>query len=159
PAGAVPGLIGVREVDDLLVLIDGIPAGGAFIPQLEAISLTNVERIEVLRGAAPVYFGTTAFAGTINVIHYSAGSADRAAAGRFGSYQSGGVSGSAVLSSGRVRQSVGAELTTDTFSGERADARRAQTFWRLAAPLAGGTFHADVDLLALRQSPNSPAPI
>src|SRR5262245_65633914 len=27
PAGAVPGLIGVREVDDLLLLIDGIPAG------------------------------------------------------------------------------------------------------------------------------------
>src|SRR5262245_32263927 len=53
PAGAVPGLLGVREVDDLLILIDGIPAGGAFIPQVEAISLNNVERIEVLRGAAP----------------------------------------------------------------------------------------------------------
>ena len=73
PASAVPGLLGVREVDDLLLLIDGIPAGGAFIPQVEAISLNNVERIEVLRGAAPVYFGTTAFAGTINVIHYAAG--------------------------------------------------------------------------------------
>ena len=73
PAGAVPGLLGVREVDDLLLLIDGIPAGGAFIPQIEAISLNNVERIEVLRGAAPVYFGTTAFAGTINVIHYARG--------------------------------------------------------------------------------------
>jgi outer membrane receptor protein involved in Fe transport len=55
-------------VDDLLLLIEGIPAGGAFIPQIEAISLNNVERIEVMRGAAPVYFGTTAFAGTINVI-------------------------------------------------------------------------------------------
>src|SRR5262245_31481240 len=86
PAGAVPGLLGVREVDDLLLLIDGIPAGGAFIPQIEAISLNNVERIEVMRGAAPVYFGTTAFAGTINVIHYAAGSADRATGVHFGSY-------------------------------------------------------------------------
>ena len=68
-----PACSGVREVDDLLLLIDGIPAGGAFIPQVEAISLNNVERIEVMRGAAPVYFGTTAFAGTINVIHYAAG--------------------------------------------------------------------------------------
>src|SRR5262249_39570597 len=33
PAASVPGLIGVREVDDLLLLVDGIPAGGAFIPQ------------------------------------------------------------------------------------------------------------------------------
>src|SRR5215467_14562954 len=72
PAAAVPGLLGVREVDDLLLLIDGVPAGGAFIPQVEAVSLNNVERIEMLRGAAPVYFGTTAFAGTINLIHYPA---------------------------------------------------------------------------------------
>src|SRR5262245_50009195 len=96
PAGAVPGLLGVREVDDLLILIDGIPAGGAFIPQVEAISLNNVERIEVLRGAAPVYYGTTAFAGTINVIHYPAGNADRVTAARYGSYRSGGVGGAAV---------------------------------------------------------------
>src|SRR4029077_593962 len=88
PAGAVPGLLGVREVDDLLLLIDGIPAGGAFIPQIEAISLNNVERIEVMRGAAPVYFGTTAFAGTLNVIHYAAGSADTAAGFHVGSYRS-----------------------------------------------------------------------
>src|SRR5262245_19638834 len=88
PAAAVPGLLGVREVDDLLLLIDGIPAGGAFIPQIEAISLNNVERIEVLRGAAPVYYGTTAFAGTINVIHYAAGTADAIAAFQVGSYQS-----------------------------------------------------------------------
>ena len=86
PAGAVPGLLGVREVDDLLLLIDGIPAGGAFIPQVEAISLNNVERIEVMRGAAPVYYGTTAFAGTINVIHYAAGSADKVTGFHFGSY-------------------------------------------------------------------------
>jgi outer membrane receptor protein involved in Fe transport len=159
PAGAVPGLIGVREVDDLLLLIDGIPAGGAFIPQIEAISLNNVERIEVMRGAAPVYYGTTAFAGTINVIHYAAGSADRVTGVHFGSYQSGGVGGAAVLSAGRVRQSVSAELTQDNFSGERADFRRAQGIWRLATQLGGGNFRADVDLLALRQQPNSPAPI
>jgi len=159
PAGSVPGLLGVREVDDLLLLIDGIPAGGAFIPQVEAISLNNVERIEVLRGAAPVYFGTTAFAGTINVIHYAAGSADRVTDVRFGSYQSGGVGGAAVLSAGRVRQSIGFELNQNNFSDERADYRRAQGIWRLASQLGGGSFRADVDLLALRQSPDSPAPI
>ena len=159
PAGAVPGLLGVREVDDLLLLIDGIPAGGAFIPQVEAISLNNVERIEVMRGAAPVYYGTTAFAGTINVIHYAAGSADRVTGVRFGSYQSGGITGAAVLSAGRVRQSLSAELTQNTFSGERADFGRAQGSWRLGTQLGGGTFRADVDVLALRQRPNSPAPI
>ena len=58
-----------------------------------------------------------------------------------------------------MRQSLSAELTQDNFSGERADFRRAQGIWRLATQLGGGKFRADVDLLALRQSPNSPAPI
>jgi iron complex outermembrane recepter protein len=159
PAAAVPGLLGIREVDDLLLLIDGIPAGGAFVPQIEAISLNNVERIEVLRGAAPVYFGTTAFAGTINVLHYAAGSADRVTDFHFGSYHSGGIGGAAVLSTGNVRQSLSVEVSHNNLSDERADYGRAQGIWRLASQLGGGRFRADVDLLALRQKPNSPAPI
>ena len=159
PAGAVPGLLGVREVDDLLLLIDGIPAGGAFIPQIEAISLNNVERIEVLRGAAPVYFGTTAFAGTLNVIHYAAGNADRVAGVRVGSYQSSGVGGAFVLSDGNVRQSISAEVNRNNLSDPRADFGRVQAIWRLGTKLGRGNLRADVDLLALRQHPNSPAPI
>jgi len=155
----VPGLLGVREVDDLLLLVDGIPAGGAFIPQFEAISLNNVERIEVMRGAAPVYFGTTAFAGTINVIHYAAGSADRVALFHVGSYGSSGAGAAAVLSSGRVRQSLSVEAAESNLSDPRADYGRAQAIWRLATQLGGGTLRADLDLLALRQKPNSPAPI
>jgi len=159
PAGAVPGLLGVREVDDLLLLVDGVPAGGAFIPQVEAISLNNVERIEVMRGSAPVYFGTTAFAGTINVIHYAAGRSERAASVRYGSRNSGGASFAEVLSAGRFRQSLSGELTDDKFSGLRAGARRGQATYRLATDLGRGRLTADLDLLALRQKPNSPLPI
>ncbi|HKB09749.1 MAG TPA: TonB-dependent receptor [Vicinamibacterales bacterium] len=159
PAAAVPGLVGVREIDDLLLLIDGIPAGGAFVPQIEAISLNNVERIEVMRGAAPVYFGTTAFAGTINVIHYAAGDADRVAVMRFGSYQSGGIGGAAVLSAGRVRQSISAEASRDGQSDDRAAYRRVQGVWRLATQLGPGRLRTDADVLALRQKPNSPTPL
>jgi iron complex outermembrane receptor protein len=159
PASAVPGLLGVREVDDLLLLIDGIPAGGAFIPQIEAVSLNNVERIEVMRGAAPVYFGTTAFAGTINVIHYAAGSAERAASFRYGSYGSGGVGAAAVLSSGAVRQSISGELSDDTMSDPRSGYRRAGGTWRLATQAGRGNLRADVDVLSLHQKPNSPTPL
>ncbi len=159
PAASVPGLLGVREVDDLLLLVDGIPAGGAFIPQFESISLNNVERIEVMRGAAPVYFGTTAFAGTINVVHYAAGNADRAAEFHAGSYGSSGIGGAAVLSNGAVRQSISAEASKDNLSDPRASYGRAQTIWRLATRVGGGTFRSDVDVLALRQKPNSPAPV
>ena len=159
PAAAVPGLLGVREVDDLLLLIDGIPAGGAFIPQIEAVSLNNVERIELLRGAAPVYFGTTAFAGTINVIHYPAGRADQAASFRYGSYNSGAFGGAAVLSNGAVRQSISAEVSDDKLSDDRAGYRRTQGSYRIASALGRGNFQADLDLLALRQKPTGPLPV
>src|SRR5215831_14304356 len=140
PAGAVPSLLGVREVDDLLLLIDGVPAGGAFIPQVEAVSLNNVERIEVMRGAAPVYFGTTAFAGTINVIHYGAGRSEESGSLRYGSYNSTGANFATVLSPGRLRQSVSGELSNDRLTGRRARFGRAQGTWRLAADVGRGTF-------------------
>ena len=158
PAGAVPGLLGVREVDDLLLLIDGIPAGGAFIPQVEAISLNNVERIEVMRGAAPVYFGTTAFAGTINVIHYAAGQRrPRQPVVRFGSYQSGGVGGATVLSTGArapIDQRRVERRQLLRSSAPTTGARRAAGGWPRS--WAAATFRADVDVLALRQKPEQP---
>jgi outer membrane receptor protein involved in Fe transport len=159
PASAAPSLLGIREVDDLLLLIDGIPAGGAFRPQVEAISLNNVERIEVLRGAAPVYFGTTAFAGTINVIHYAAGRAESAVNLRYGSHGSAAASGSLVLSTGALRQSVSGEFSSDKLADPRAKAQRAQGSYRLATEWGGGSLRADLNLLALRQKPTSPIPI
>ena len=159
PAGAVPNLLGIREVDDLLLLIDGIPAGGIFVPQVEAISLDNVERIEVLRGAAPVYFGTTAFAGTINIIHYAAGRAENALNVRYGSYGSVGANASGVLSTGEVRQSISGALDDQKLSDPRAGYKRAQGSYRLATELGSGTARADVNILSLRQKPTSPTPV
>ena len=71
PAGSVPGMWGLREFDAFLLVVDGIPAGGAFNPALTTLDLNNVERIEVLRGAAPVMYGATSFVGVIHVIHYA----------------------------------------------------------------------------------------
>jgi len=52
PAGSVPELWGLREFDAFLLVVDGIPSGGAFNPALATLSLRDVERIEVLRGPA-----------------------------------------------------------------------------------------------------------
>jgi outer membrane receptor protein involved in Fe transport len=159
PAGAVPGLLGLREADDFLLLIDGIPAGGAFTPPFEIVSLQNVERIEVLRGGAPVYFGTTAFAGTINVIHYPAGKADAAATASYGSRGSVGVRAAAVLSEGPIAQSLSGEVSRDVFAGPRARADRAAVGYRTASVLAGGQAWLDLNLTLLRQKPASPTPL
>src|SRR5262245_58267315 len=73
PAASVPEIWGLREFDAFLLVVDGVPWGGAFDPDLATLSLENVERIEVLRGAAPVMYGATSFTGVIQVIHQSAG--------------------------------------------------------------------------------------
>lgn len=159
PAGSVPGLLGLREVDDFLLLIDGIPAGGVFVPNFEAVTLVNVERIEVLRGAAPVYYGTTAFAGTVNVIHYPAGKADSAVSLTYGSRGSVGLSGAAVLSDGDIRQSVSGELSKDQEADPRTGFKRGQGSYRLASDVAGGTARMDLNVLVLRQKPASPTPV
>ena len=71
-AGSVPALWGLREADAFLLVVDGVPWGGAFNPATTTVNLTNVDRIEVLRGPAPVMFGATAFVGVIHIIHRTA---------------------------------------------------------------------------------------
>ncbi|MBE7942483.1 MULTISPECIES: TonB-dependent receptor [Ramlibacter] len=159
PSGAVPGLLGMREVDDFLLLIDGIPAGGAFLPQFEAVNLNNVERIEILRGMAPVYFGTTAFAGTVNVVHYPAGKAASAMTLTYGSFGAAGVEGSTVLSTGELKQSISGALESQPDSNPRSGFKRAEATYRMAMPLAGGVVRVDLSALALRQKPGSPSPV
>src|SRR5436309_2110778 len=89
PASSVPEFWGLREFDAFLLLIDGIPWGGAFNPALATLDLAGVDRIEVLRGAAPVMYGATSFVGVINVIHREPGSGPRSLRVAGGSYGTG----------------------------------------------------------------------
>src|SRR5438034_7717283 len=52
PAGAVPEFRGLREFDAFLLVVDGIPWGGAFNPALTTLSLRDIDRVEILRGPA-----------------------------------------------------------------------------------------------------------
>lgn len=53
PASAVPEFWGLKEFDAFLLVVDDVHWGGAFNPAVAALSLTDVERIEILRGPAP----------------------------------------------------------------------------------------------------------
>src|SRR5207247_9062136 len=72
PASAIPEFWGLREFDAFLLVVDGVPWGGAFNPAVSTVSLRDVERIEILRGAAPVTYGATSFVGVIHVVHTAA---------------------------------------------------------------------------------------
>ncbi len=86
PSGAVPAFWGLPEFDAFLLVVDGVPWGGAFNPAIPTLDLTDVERIEVMKGSAPVMYGATSFVGVVQVLHYPAGQASDEADLSYGSY-------------------------------------------------------------------------
>ncbi len=61
------GVWGLKEFDALLVMVDGVPAGGPFNPSLAQISVEDVDRIEIVKGPQGTLYGVSAFAGMIQV--------------------------------------------------------------------------------------------
>ena len=93
PSSAVASFWGLHEFDAFLLIVDGVPWGGVFNPSITTLSLNDIQRVEVLKGAAPVMYGATSFVGVVQAIHYPAGQAADAADLAYGSY--GSVRGSA----------------------------------------------------------------
>ena len=159
PAGSVPGLWGLREFDAFLLVVDGIPSGGAFNPALTTLDLTNVERIEVLRGPAPVMYGATSFVGVIQIIHYAAGAAPSEAQVGLGSRNSGIATISTNLSDwGVFKQSLSMNVETHDYSQDDSGMSKVHLLYRNSAQTDSGKIHFDLDATALRQDPFSPHP-
>lgn len=157
PASSVPELWGLREFDAFLLVVDGVPWGGAFNPALATLDLTNVERIEILRGSAPVLFGATSFVGVIHVVHFAAGDGTRSASIAGGSYGSGGAS--VVLpfaSTGTWRQSLTANYDKKGYRDDDTGYDKGHVLYRGGRDLATGHLRLDADLTLLAQSPASP---
>jgi len=163
PAGSVPAIWGLREFDAFLLVVDGVPWGGAFNPALTTLDLHNVERIEVLRGAAPVMYGATSFVGVIHVIHRPAGEAWSTAtltaggvAGNMGDYSL--AASTALPEFAGWRQSISADLGRQRYADELAGMQRGHLLYRAARNMAGGETTVDLDLNILGQAPTSPYP-
>ena len=157
PASTVPAFWGLREFDAFLLVVDGVPWGGAFTPALASLDLTHVERIEVQRGGAPVSYGATAFVGVIHVIHYAAGEGPSEVSLGFGSR--GSLRGSLALPLGALgagKQSLLVDAEQKELSNDRAGYDRAHALYRYAGPMGAGEFGFDADLSVLRQDPTSP---
>ena len=160
PASAVPEFQGLREFDAFLLLVDGVPVGGAFNPDLSSIDLTGVDHIEVIRGSAPVKYGATSFVGVINVIHVKAGKPGSEAQTSVGSYGSHGAGITTPLSTdGPVKQTLIADYIKQGFSDPRAGWDRSHVLFRAAVDTEGNEFRLDLDGLILRADPASPRPL
>ena len=158
PASAVPEFWGLREFDAFLLVVDGIPYGGAFNPALSTLSLRDVERIEILRGAAPVTFGATSFVGVIHVVHKPGSERSRYASVRAGAPGSGGggVDVPVALGSWATRLSVDADH--QGFSEDRTSFDRAHAQWRGERGGSGHRTWFNADLAWVNQSPVTATP-
>ena len=159
PASAVPEFWGLKEFDAFLLVVDGIPWGGAFNPALATVSLDNVERIEVLRGAAPVMYGATSFVGVIHVVHRDAATTRGNVSLSGGTYGSGAVRAGASLGSwAGFESSASLDLQRQGFKDDRTQFGRGQFLWRNSRALGSGQFRFDLYGTWLDQDPASPHP-
>ena len=159
PASAVPGMWGLREADAYLLVVDGIPYGGTFNPALATLSLEDVERIEVLRGAAPVMFGATSFVGVLYVVNYPAGKTPTRAVVAAGSPQTGIASYTTNLPAvGGLHHSLAVKLQSQEYSQDRSKSDGAHLLYRAAMDTGLGELQADLDGTVLHQDPASPHP-
>lgn len=159
PAGSVPEFYGLKEFDAFLLVVDGVPWGGAFNPDLTTLDLTDVERVEVLRGPAPVMYGATSFVGVIHVVHKDAAATRVSGTLAGGSYESGrGALTVRLPAWAGFDSGLTADFTRQGFSDERTAFRRGHARWRNARALGAGRLRFDVDGTWLDQDPASPHP-
>jgi outer membrane receptor protein involved in Fe transport len=158
PAGFVPEFWGLKEFDAFLLVVDGVPWGGAFNPALTTLDLHDLDRIEVLRGPAPVMYGATSFVGVIQIVHKDAGQVGRRVSASFGNFTSGTASLSVPFSWAGFQSSLALDGGKTGFKDDRTQFSRGHLLWRNARTLGGGRFRFDLDANLTDQDPASPTP-
>lgn len=159
PASSVPEFWGLKEFDAFLLVVDGVPWGGAFNPALATLNLDDVQRIEVLRGPAPVMYGATSFVGVIHVVRRDPVDRDGSLRLTGGSYgTAGGVAAFGLPQALGFDSRLAADLTRERYADDRTAFNRGHLLWRGRRALGRGRLRLDVDGTWLDQDPASPTP-
>ena len=157
PSSAVASFWGLHEFDAFLLVVDDVPWGGAFNPAITTLNLNDVERIEVLKGAAPVMYGATSFVGVVHALHYPAGEASDSADVSVGTH--GSARGSAAFALpqwGDYRQSFAADGESLGFADDREKISDGRLLYRGGLDLGAGQLKVDANLGIVRDVPPSP---
>jgi outer membrane receptor protein involved in Fe transport len=157
PSSSVPAFWGLHEFDAFLLVMDQVPWGGAFNPAITTLNLNDVERVEVLKGAAPVMYGATSFVGVVHVLHYPAGEATDEASVALGTY--GSARGAAAFSLPQLddyRQSFAADGENLGFADAREKISDGRLLYRGALDLGTGELRVDANVSIVRDVPPSP---
>ena len=157
PSSAVPSFWGLHEFDAFLLVVDGVPWGGAFNPSIPTLNMNDVERIEVLKGAAPVMYGATSFVGVVQLLHYPAGEAANQAdiaGGLYGSAR--GDISLALPSTSDLQESLALDGQSVGFADHRENVSDGQFLYRVVLDMGPGTLRIDADTTIDRDVPPSP---
>src|SRR5262249_27061108 len=159
PAGSVPEFWGLREFDAFLLVVDDIPWGGAFNPALTTLSLRDVDRIEILRGPAPVTYGATSFVGVIHVVHKSSAAKQTYATAHAGNFGTGGGALDIALPGiGGWESRLTVDAERQGFSDDRTSFSREHALWRGSRSATDRKTWAFLDFNHLHQQPAGPHP-
>lgn len=157
PSSAVPAFWGLHEFDAFLLVVDGTPWGGAFNPMITTLDMNDTERLEVLKGAAPVMYGATSFVGVVQQIHYPAGEAANEANIAYGGHGSARGWASFVLPQiGDYRQSLAIDGESLGYPDKRAGVSDGKVLYRGALEAGTGKLTIDADVTIVRDKPFSP---
>jgi iron complex outermembrane recepter protein len=157
PSSAVPAFWGLHEFDAFLLVVDGVPWGGAFNPGITSLDFTNAQRVEVMKGSAPVMYGATSFVAVVQLLHYPAGEASNEADIAVGNYGSARGSASFALPEfDGYRQSIAVDGQSLGFADDRENVSDGHLLYRGALDLGAGTLRVDANLTFVRDVPPSP---
>lgn len=157
PASAIPEMWGLKEFDAFLLVVDDIPWGGALNPAVAALNLRDVERIEILRGPAPVTYGATSFVGVIHVVHTKAAATARYVEAHGGAFGSGGAAADFSLANTGAWKSRGTiDVDRQGFQDDRTRYARGHALFRTAKVEEHAKTWASADINILQQNPATP---
>ena len=157
PSSAVPSFWGLHEFDAFLLVVDGIPWGGAFNPGITTLDFTNAQTLEVMKGSAPVMYGATSFVGVVQLLHNPAGQASNQVDFAFGNNSSFKSSASFNLpETANLKQSLSLEAKHLGFTDDREVVADQHALYRSLYSIGPDTLRFDLDLSSVRDVPPSP---
>ena len=118
--------------DQITILLNGMNISSAQTGHNAAdfpVSLSDIERIEVLEGASARVFGSSAFSGAINIVTRADAENNVTVAAEGGSFGTFGGDASVNLATGAVRQKLSGGYTQSDGGTENSDFRRRRAYY------------------------------
>jgi outer membrane receptor protein involved in Fe transport len=155
------GLWGLKEFDALLFMVDGVPIGGPFNPNLSQINIDDIDRIEIVKGPQGTMYGVAAFAGMVQVFTKSGAAGGTTIRLSGGSFDEGRIDVASTIPVGRATLKVFGNFDRADGWQDRTDYADDRGGFRLDTPLGDNGVRMSVTYNMFRNTQDfgSPLPV